>query len=198
MSIRLLTTLRAFVVLAAFGATLAYAQTPAPTDLPGDSLYQLDVPFTDQTGRHFALRDLRGDPQIVAMFYTSCRYVCPLIVDTAKAVERAVPAALQPRVHVLLVSFDPERDDVAALATVADKRHLDPSRWHLVRTDAGHVRELAAALGIQYRKLVDGEFNHASVVSVLDAQGRIVGKSSTLGAADPALVAALIAALGGQ
>jgi protein SCO1/2 len=53
------------------------------------------------------------------------------------------------------------------------------------------VRELAAALNIQYRRLVDGEFNHASFVSLLDAQGRMVKQTGKLGTADPEFVAAL-------
>lgn len=179
--------------IAACAIALAAAADAAPpaNALPGDSLYQLDVSLTDQTGRTFALRDLRGRPQLVAMFYTSCRYVCPLIIDTAKATERALPAALQPRFDVLLVSIDPERDDVAALASVAKRRTLDASRWRLVRTDAANVRQLAAALGIQYRQLTDGEFNHASVLSALDAEGRIVKQTRTLGEADPDFAAAL-------
>ena len=176
--------------IALAAAASAVAAEPANA-LPGNSLYQLDVPLTEQTGRTFALRELRGRPQLVAMFYTSCRYVCPLIIDTAKATERALPAALQPRFDVLLVSIDPERDDVAALASVAKRRALDATRWRLVRTDAANVRQLAAALGIQYRQLTDGEFNHASVLTVLDAEGRIVRQTRTLGEADPDVAAAL-------
>lgn len=180
--------------LALGAATPAAAEEPASA-LPGDSLYQLDLPLTDQSGRTFALRTLRGRPQLVAMFYTSCRYVCPLIIDTAKATERALPAALVPRFDVLLVSIDPERDDVAALASVAKRRSLDATRWRLVRTESAHVRELAAALGIQYRQLTDGEFNHASVLTVLDAEGRIARQTRTLGNADPEFVAAFAALL---
>ncbi|HSX59151.1 MAG TPA: SCO family protein [Tahibacter sp.] len=180
----------AFCVFALAAAAPAAATEPAAA-LPGDSLYQLDLPLTDQTGRTFALRELRGRPQLVALFYTSCGYVCPLIIDTAKATERALPAASLYRLDVLLVSIDPARDDVAALAAVAKRRGLDAARWRLVRTDAEHVRELAAALGVQYRQLSDGEFNHASVLTALDAEGRIVKQSRRLGEADPDLAAAL-------
>lgn len=54
----------------------------ASADLPGDSVYRLEDAFTDQAGKPFTLADRRGKPQLVAMFYTSCRYVCPLIVDS--------------------------------------------------------------------------------------------------------------------
>jgi len=50
---------------------------------------------------------------------------------------------------------------------------------------------VAAVLGIQYRRLANGEYNHSSLIDVLDAQGRIVARSGKLGEADPAVAAAL-------
>src|SRR3546814_2262442 len=63
---------------------------PAQEPLPRDSVYQLPVTLTDQDGQSRDWRSKRGTPQVVAMFYTSCQYVCPLIVDSGKAVERAL------------------------------------------------------------------------------------------------------------
>ena len=53
------------------------------------------------------------------------------------------------------------------------------------------MRRLAAALNIQYRQLPDGEFNHSTVITLLDAQGRIQKQSSSLLRLDPELQAAL-------
>ena len=86
---------------------------------------------------------------------------------------------------MLLVTFDPARDDVKALKTVVTTRELDPERWTLARTDTASVRKIAATLGIQYRLLSDGEYNHTTVLVLLDAQGRIVGRTKKMGAADP-------------
>ena len=80
------------------------------------------------------------------------------------------------------------RDDTAKLNTMAEERRIDPKLWTLARTDARNVRKLAAMLGIQYRELPSGEFNHSSVIILLDAEGRVVGKTTTLGEADPAFV----------
>ena len=160
--------------------------------LPGDSLYLLQDSFSDQSGKDFALADRRGKPQVVAMFYTSCRYICPLIVDSAKGVDHALTPAERARLGVLLVSMDPARDDTAALASVARKRKLDPARWTLARTDAGTVRRVAALLGIRYRALADGEFNHSSALVLLDAEGRVVARTERLGVVpDPAFLAAV-------
>jgi protein SCO1/2 len=166
------------------------------TMLPGDSIYQLDARFADQHGREFRLRERRGRPQLVAMFYTSCRYVCPLIVDSAKGVEHALDEAERARLQILLISLDPARDDSAALARVAAKRDLDPARWTLARTGAADVRRLAALLGVRYRALADGEFNHTSELVLLDAEGRRLASTPRLGAVpDPAFVQQVRAAL---
>ena len=164
--------------------------------LPPDSVLQLDAGFSDQSGREFRLAETRGRVQLVAMFYTSCKYVCPLIIDSAKGVEHALDESERARLAVLLVSLDPARDDTAALRSVADKRRLDPARWTLARTDEGNVRKLAALLGVRYRALVDGEFNHTSALVLLDAEGRKLASSARLGPVpDPEFLVAVRAAL---
>lgn len=159
----------------------------APTKelpLPANSIYQLSVPLTDQFGRSGKLGEWRGKPVMISMFYSSCQFVCPRIVEALKRTEEN----LVTKVPILMVSFDPARDDTAALKAMADERHIDSKFWTLARTDARNVRKLAAILGIQYRELESGEFNHSSVIILLDAEGRVVGKTSTLGEADPAFV----------
>lgn len=169
---------------------------PTRAPLPPDSIYRLDARFSDQSGQEFNLAAQRGRPQLVAMFYTSCKYVCPLIVDSAKGVEHGLSADERKGLGILLVSLDPARDDTAALKSVADKRKLDPARWTLARTDQQSVRKLAALLGVRYRALADGEFNHTSVLVLLDAEGRKLAGSARLGATpEPEFLAAVRAAL---
>jgi protein SCO1 len=151
---------------------------------PTNSIYQLSLPLVDQQGRATKLEDWRGKPVIISMFYASCQFVCPRIVESIKRTESGVAT----RVPVLLVSFDPARDDVAALKAMADEHNLDSKLWTLARTDARNVRKLAAILGIQYRELPSGEFNHSTLIILLDGEGRVVGKTTMLGEADPAFV----------
>ena len=180
---------RAFVrwLLATAALVLTLPVWSAPqkvTPLPANSIYQLSVPFTDQLGRTSKLEDWRGKPVMISMFYSSCQFVCPRIVEALKRTEEGLAI----KVPVLMVSFDPVRDDTAALKAMSEERHIDAKRWTLARTDARNVRKLAAMLGIQYRELPSGEFNHSSVIILLDAEGRVVGKTATLGEADPAFV----------
>lgn len=175
---------------------LVAAVACAAEALPQDSVFLLKARFSDQAGTEFRLADRRGRPQLVSMFYTSCKYVCPLIVDSAKGVEHALTPDERGRLAILLVSLDPARDSTAALKSVADKRRLDPARWTLARSDEHEIRKLAALLGVRYRVLTDGEFNHTSALVLLDAEGRKLASSARLGATpEPEFLAAVRAAV---
>lgn len=158
---------------------------------PSDSIYHVKATLTDQDGAVSDLSVHRGHPVLVTMFYSSCPMSCPLLIDTIRAVERAVTPASREQLRVLMITIDPEQDTSTRLKQLATERKLDTRRWTLVRTDASNVRKIAAALGIQYRRLPDGSFNHSSVVTLLDSSGTIVMQSTMLGSADAELVAAL-------
>jgi protein SCO1 len=164
-------------IIGIFFSCMAFADTP----LSSDSVYQINHTFTTQDAKDFKLVERRGKPQLVAMFYTSCRYICPLIIDSAKAVEHSLSPAEQKNLSILLISMDPARDTPEALMFIAKKRKLDTSRWTLARTDANGVRTIAALLGVRYRALSDGEFNHTSALILLDAEGRVLARTETLG-----------------
>ncbi len=176
--------------------TSAIAAQAGPTPLPRDSIYQFEAPLTDQSGRRTTLAARRGNPQVVVMFYTSCKFICPTIIDTVQDLDQKLAPGEKPRLGVLLISLDPQRDGPAALKAVADKRGLDLTRWTLAQPQPADVRAIAGLLGVRYRPLADGEFNHTGVLVLLDADGRIVSRSSkTSGAVDPQFMAQVHAAL---
>lgn len=160
--------------------TTAIAGTTAPA-LPRESVYQLPVQLTDQSGKTWTWSARRGRPQIVAMFYTSCQYICPLIVDSGKAIERSLAPGERSNIDILLVSMDPARDTPAALATVVRERKLDTRQWTLASPAPSQVRDVANVLGVRYRQLEDGEFNHTSALILLDADGRVVARTEQVG-----------------
>ena len=173
-------------------APLALAGPPKDAPLPGDSIYQLPVKLTDQDGKTRDWRALRGKPRVVSMFYTSCKYICPLVVDSGKAVEHRLTPAQRQRIGLVLVSMDPARDDAAALKKVATQRKLDTQRWTLAAPPKDDVRSVAGVLGIKYRALADGEFNHTSALVLVDADGRILARTEKMGPIpEPAFLAAV-------
>lgn len=179
------------IVLMIAMCSVASVQAAAGVDLPGDSVYQLHAPLLDQDGKSIDFASLRGKPRLITMFYASCPYMCPLIIDTARMSERELDQSERAKLSVLMVSFDAKRDNPAALKALADKRKVDTTRWSLTGTDAANVRKIAAILGIQYRPLDDGEFSHTSVLILLDAEGRIAARSEIMGKIDPDFIEAI-------
>jgi protein SCO1 len=168
-------------------AALTVQAKPAP--LPRNSVYQLDAPLTDQSGRALTLASKRGSAQLVVMFYTSCKYICPTIIDTVLDLDRQLTPEQKARLGVLMISLDPQHDDPTALKATADKRGLDLTRWTLAQPRPADVRAIAGVLGVRYRVLADGELNHTGVLVLLDAEGRIVSSSAkTSGTVDPAFM----------
>jgi protein SCO1 len=175
----------------ALALLLPLATAAAPPALPSDSLYQLATPLVTQDGKPARLGLYRGQPVLVTMFYGSCPHVCPTLIAALRRMERLLAPAERGRLRVLLVSIDPERDTPAALRELAARHRADLSRWTFAQTPAAEVRKLAAALGIQYRKLPDGEFNHATIITLLDAEGRILARSTAITRPDDDFMQAL-------
>lgn len=163
----------------------------AATPLPGDSIYNLPVQLTTQDGQPQMLSARRGRPQLVTMFYTKCQMVCPMIIDSLRLTRNALDPAVRSQVDLLAVSFDPANDNVATLRSYAEKRKLDPRIWTLARAAPAQVRQLSGMLGLQYRQLPDGEFNHSSELILLDVDGRIAARTTMIGKLDPAFVKAV-------
>lgn len=139
--------------------------------LPEDSIYRLDSQWVNQDNKQMRLSELKGRVQILAMVYTSCQYVCPLIVSDMKRIQKALPEKLKGQVGLVLVSFDPERDTPEKLKKYSQDRNLDPAHWTLLHGQPDGILDLAAVLNVKFKKEVGGDFVHSYVISILDPQG---------------------------
>lgn len=157
----------------------AAASVPAPT--AAYSLYDLGSTWRDQHGTKRTLASLRGRPQLLSLVYTSCTSICPFTVATIQRVEQQVGD----RAGYVLVSMDPGRDSPGRLAAYAAEHRLS-SRWMLFSGPEGSVRELAALIGVKYRRVASGEIDHSSTLTVLDADGRVVAQFDQADAVDRA------------
>jgi protein SCO1/2 len=165
----------------------AEAAPSAPLD--GASVYQLDGAFTDQDEHPFHLVSLRGSPVLVLMFYGSCTAVCPILIGEAVRIDQALSEDERARLRVVLVTFDPENDTAERLRTLAAERALPMPRWSFLRGDDDAIRELAMAIGVQYRRTGDGEFVHSALVTLLDPEGRIAAQAEGVDAPIEPIVA---------
>lgn len=155
------------------------------------SLYDLSVALVDQDSKSHSLNRYQGHPVIVAMFYGSCPNACPLLIESIRATENALSSAVRNELRVLMISIDPQRDTPTALSKLAKERHVDMARWTLATVSLDDVRAIAAALNVQYRRLPNGEYNHASLLTVLSKNGAIGKQTSVLGRADGDFVTAV-------
>lgn len=153
---------------------------PSAETVPGESIYQLQADLTDQAGKHTTLAAARGHPTLITMFYASCQGICPVLAMTLQRMEGELTPAERARLRVTMISFDPERDTVQALAKFATSHAIDGDRWRLARASGDTVRDIAAALGIRYRPLPDGSFSHSATILLLDADGVIRGRTENL------------------
>lgn len=188
----LLTVLALTLLLAA-----CHGNTPRPSDAPlpraipvgtesiispdqavanvsDESLYLLDAVWSDQSAQPMQLVSLRGKPVILSMIFTRCGWACPTIVQDMKKIAGHLPEHVQNDVRYVLVSMDPERDTPDVLAGFARTHQLDAARWTLLRGESTNVRQLAALLGIRYRKESSGQFSHTNMITILNEEGEIV------------------------
>jgi protein SCO1/2 len=148
----------------------------------------------DQRGRPVGLDVFRGHPVLISMFYATCPDACPLLIADVQRIERELTPRIRADLRIVLVSLDPERDTPDALRALARARHVDESRWRLLRAPEDTVREIAALLGVKYRRLPDGSFNHSSVITLLDPAGVILARDEAIGGSHATLLRSLRAA----
>ena len=142
-------------------------------DLSDNSLFHLDSTWTNDAARPLKLGSFQGRPLVVTMFFSSCAYACPILVHDVKRIEAAIPENIRTDVSFVLISFDTDRDTPPVLAEFR-ARHQLPANWTLLRGGTDDVLELAALLGIKFKKDARGEFAHSNIISLLNGQGEVV------------------------
>jgi protein SCO1 len=167
---------------------LVQANGAAP---PEASVYNLDSRWTTQDGASVALASFSGRPVVAAMGYTTCKGICPAIVADMMWIEKHLPAGAAARVRFAFFSFDSEADTPERLKLYADSHGLDLERWTLLRGDDDAVRELSAALDVPFRPNDQNGFEHAAVISLLDAKGELVFQQRGAQASSDELMAKL-------
>lgn len=137
----------------------------------------------DQEGKRVEIDAFRGHPVIMSLFYSSCPYTCPVLIDALKRLDQSLPVNKRDALRILLVSLDPENDTPEILKQKAMQHRLDLNRWKFMTTSEDSVREIAAVLDIPYRR-TGKDFSHAPVLVLLDEEGGIRYREENLSGAD--------------
>lgn len=138
------------------------------------SIYNLDSTWINQDGKKVALTSLKGKVRIVSMVFTRCTSACPMLVGDVKMILSKLPAAQRDKVAVDLFSFDYEKDTPEALNGFVKKMKIDNSQWSAYTGSKTAISDLAAVLGVQYKKLEGGAYVHSNNIILINAEGEIV------------------------
>jgi protein SCO1/2 len=162
-------------------AAVVHAAAPEPTApllQPGDTVP--DAEFVDQDGRAVTLSSWRGQAIALTFIYTRCLLpeFCPLMDRQFAAVQRQVKTtpALNGRVHLVSVTFDPDFDTPPVLRDHARQLGADPAAWSFLTGDRTRIDAFAVMMGVSVVREADGPggITHNLRTAVLDANRRVV------------------------
>lgn len=149
-------------------------------EFSSNSIYQLDSKWTDQSGNKIELSKFNGKPVVLTMFFASCAYACPVLVNDMKRIEAKLPEHERKNYQFVLVSIDPEHDTPQLLKKYAETHGLDPANWTLLTGSKDDVRELAAVLGFKYKKDANGQYSHSNLINILNSDGEVIHQHTGL------------------
>lgn len=131
-----------------------------------------ELALIDHTGRPFTNEQLAGQPSLVFFGFTHCPDICPTTLALLSQVRKA---AAVPKLRVLFISVDPERDTPAVVAQYV--RAFDPQITGLTG-DAAALDAVATQFGVAHGRgaLPGGGYtvDHSAAVFLLDNRGRMV------------------------
>ena len=154
--------------------TSAQHASPAPPARMARTLVATTVPdsvLTDQDGRRFAFRDLRGKAVLVSFVYTSCPDVCPVMFHVVTEVQKRVQAEGHGDVASVFVTTDPEIDSPEVLKTFAVRRSVDFSATTLLTGKPDELQAVWSAFGVKVKRLGRGLVDHSPLTVLIDTRG---------------------------
>ena len=133
----------------------------------------------DQDGRPFGTADLEGRVWIASFIFTRCETVCPRITAQLARVQ-ARTRNLEPALHLVSFSVDPEYDTPARLAAYARDHRASPRMWSFVTGRADAVREtvergLRVSMGREPGDPSPAAISHGTHLVLVDGAARIRG-----------------------
>ena len=135
--------MRRRTLLGALGALAASGVAGCRRKEPLPALGSIgEFALTDQNGRGFGSKELRGRPWIAAFFFTRCPTVCPRITRRMREVQLAL-GARHAAVRMVSLSVDPDNDTPAVLARYARDHQADLSSWSFRTGDHAVVQRTA-------------------------------------------------------
>jgi protein SCO1/2 len=141
-----------------------------------------DVTLPDPlSDRQVSFRDV-DRPFLTTFIFTNCMSTCPVLLSALREVQvHSVQEGYADAVDFYPVTFDPARDDEAALRAELDQFNVDTDagNWHFLRpeTEARAKAVLTDELGFTFQKqeVEDGPymFLHIGLIILVNADGYV-------------------------
>ncbi|MEO8887383.1 MAG: SCO family protein [Mucilaginibacter sp.] len=150
----------------------------SPQDAGYKSIHTI-APFnlTNQLGNTITNKNTTGKIYVANFFFTSCRNICPPIMDNLAKVAQTFEN--DRRVLVLSHSVTPRHDSVPVLLKYGQTHHINSNNWWLLTGNQPDIYKLArqsyfADDAAGFTKGSD-DFLHTENMVLVDAKGRIRG-----------------------
>ncbi|HET9615964.1 MAG TPA: SCO family protein, partial [Pseudolabrys sp.] len=131
--------------------------------------------LTDQNGKAFTEKSLKGKPTLIFFGYTHCPDVCPTSLFEMSEVLRAMGKDAD-KVNAVFISVDPERDTPATM-----KDYLSSFDPHLIGAtgDEAALNRVEKEYRVYAKKVPtgkDGEYSmdHSAIVYLMGKDGQFV------------------------
>lgn len=95
--------------------------------------------LTDQDGAAFGSSELEGRVWIASFIFTRCPIICPAVTEKMARIQGRT-RNLEPALHLVSFSVDPEFDTPARLAAYAREHRASPRMWTFLTGPADAVR----------------------------------------------------------
>ncbi len=145
---------------------------------PGDHVPNTE--FVDQDGKRRELNSFTGSAVALTFIYTRCPLptFCPLMDRNFVTIQKAVKgdAALNGKVHLVTISFDPNTDTPEVLTRHARTLGADPAMWTFLTGNRDEIDQFAERFGMTISRDTADPLNitHTLRTAVLDPGGRLV------------------------
>ncbi|MSU31091.1 MAG: redoxin domain-containing protein [Pedosphaera sp.] len=137
-----------------------------------------DYVLTNELGKTIRLSDFSGKVLVFTFIFTRCPYpdFCPRMTDHFSRTLKKLASnpSASTKVHLLSISFDPERDTPELLLAYAERYAYDPKKWSLATGAWDQLEPLTGHFGLVFGRDVPPEkMEHNLRTVVVRPSGKI-------------------------
>lgn len=144
--------------------------------------------FTNEFGKPFGSKELKGKFYVANFFFTSCPSTCPRLMEKMDVIQKRIKG-VGSKMAIVSFTVNPETDTVDEMYKYARKRHANPHIWSFLTGDKAQLQKTVVEgfkvpMGdgkVPMDGVVDGktvtmmDIVHSEKVVLVDDQGRIRG-----------------------